>query len=65
MSGIKDLHTLLYWLNNTQEDAMKKVLRNSRSLPKEKVDLIRDLEKEGFFQRKIIDRKFENKSSNR
>ena len=65
MRGIKDLHTLLFWMNNTSEDTMKKVLRDSRRVPKDKAALIRTLEREGHFENKIIPPKFENKSLNR
>ena len=62
MSGIKDLHTLLYWLDNTRSDSMKKVLSNTRSLSSSKVELIRDLERDGFFQQRTLNsHKFEKK----
>lgn len=49
MSGIKDLNTLLFWLDNTKGAAMKKMLHHPRPVAKEKATLLKDLEREGFF----------------
>ena len=44
MSGIKDLHSLLFWLDNTKQSTMEKTLSNSRKLPREKSQILQDLE---------------------
>jgi len=64
MSGIKDMHTLLFWLDNTKGANMKKVLRHQRSATKEKTILLKALEEEGFFQLPHLQQvKFEKKAA--
>lgn len=46
MAGIKDLLSLQHWLNNDKDSTLEKALHNSRSLPKRKAQLLRELQKE-------------------
>ncbi len=63
MSGIKDLHTLLFWLDNTKGAAMKQMLHHPRPVAKEKATLLKDLEREGFFKHPFVQApKFEKES---
>lgn len=65
MSGIKDLHSLLFWLDNTKGAAMRKALHHSRPVTREKKYLLKELEREGFFNLPIQQvPKFEKKAPN-
>jgi len=61
MSGIKDLHGLLFWLDNTKRSSLEQVLANSRMLPKEKASIMRDLEEEKRLQEHPVPPPFDKK----
>lgn len=44
MSGIKDLMSLQYWLDNTKKDYLERSLSNRRQVPRERVSILRELE---------------------
>lgn len=44
MSGIKDLHGLLYWLDNSKSPRLKQVLSNQRPLTRKKAEILRELQ---------------------
>jgi|GEM_PF-3279009 len=50
MSGIKDLHSLLFLLDGSKskQSVMKKILGNKRQLPREKAHILRELERENW-----------------
>lgn len=61
---MKDLHSLLFWLDNTKQSTMEKILSNSRQLPREKSEILRELEEA---RRKLMNTgtpKFVNKPAN-
>jgi hypothetical protein len=43
LSGIKDLHGLLFWLDNSKEQRMSQVLANKRKISRERASIMRDL----------------------
>lgn len=67
MSGIKDLHGLLFWLDGGKgkQSIMEKTLSNNKQLSREKAHILRELKRENW-QMPIKKRasKFVNKPSN-
>ena len=41
---MKDLHGLLFWLDNTKQSTMKKILSNRRPMCREKSKILREIE---------------------
>ncbi len=48
MSGIKDLMSLQYWLNNEKKDCLESSLSNHRPVPRDRMSILRELEIEGL-----------------
>lgn len=46
MSGIKDLLTLSYWMDNNNKPNLESLLKDKNTLSKEKLHILRELEKE-------------------
>lgn len=66
MHGIKDLHCLLFMLNNNEatQSTMKKILSNKRQMTREKANILRDIGMEQILMSKKHPPKFVIKPPN-
>ncbi|MEN0006783.1 MAG: hypothetical protein AAF798_21695 [Bacteroidota bacterium] len=46
MGGIKDLLGLYHWMDNGKRPALEKLLTDKRRIPKEKLQLLREVQQE-------------------
>ena len=56
MSGIKDLLTLSYWMDNNNKNNLESLLKDKKTLSKEKLHILRELEKEEM-ERQVLNTK--------